>query len=182
MGINGIPQVVGWGSLLVYVAVLVYLVAAMGASSIGRVFDTARQDETVAVSLGMSVTRYHALAFAMSGCVGGLTGGFYAFFFHSITPDQFGFSLLVTTLAAVVLGGRVSVFGPLVGAVIMTVLPEVARPLADQRYLVDGALLMIAIIYLPDGIVDTLKYRLEQRGLKRSARKLAGGQHAASTR
>lgn len=182
MGMNGIPQVVQWPHLLIYVVALVYLISALGGSSIGRVFDTARQDETVAVSLGMSVTRYHALAFALSGAVGGLTGGFYAFYLHSITPDQFGFALLVTTLAAVVLGGRVSVAGPIVGAAIMTFLPELARPLAEQRYLLNGALLMIAIIYLPEGIVDTVKYKLEQRKLTRASLNGAGGRHATSER
>lgn len=182
MGLNGIPKVVDWGFLLVYLAALVYFLVALGGSSVGRVFDTAREDETVAVSLGMSVVRHHALAFAISGGIGGLTGGLYAFYFHSITPDQFGFPLLVTTLAAVVLGGRVSVAGPFVGALIMTVLPELARPLAEQRYLFDGALLMFTIVYLPEGIVDTLRYKLRRRSLRRTTQNLAGGRHATSSR
>jgi len=86
-------------------------------------------------------------------------------------PEQFGFPLLVDCLTAVVLGGRISVAGPMVGAVILTVLPELARVLADQRYLLHGALLMLVIIYLPDGIVDTLKFRLGRRASALAAKR-----------
>jgi branched-chain amino acid transport system permease protein len=64
--------------------------------------------------------------------------------------------MLVTVLAYVVLGGRRSVLGPLAGATILTLLPELARPLAENRLIVHGAILMIVITYLPHGIVDTL--------------------------
>jgi branched-chain amino acid transport system permease protein len=169
LGLNGIPHVVDTWHLVAFLAVVVYVMLALGASSIGRAFDAARQDETVAVALGMSVVRYHALAFMLSGAIAGLTGGLYAFHRYSIVPEQFGFSLLVEALAAVVLGGRISVAGPIVGAVTLTILPELARGLAEQRYLLHGALLMLVIIYLPGGIVDTLKFRLGRRASERLA-------------
>jgi len=64
--------------------------------------------------------------------------------------------LLVATLAMVVLGGRVSVWGPIVGAIIMTALPELLRNLQDYRTVVQGAILMLSITLLPLGIADTL--------------------------
>jgi branched-chain amino acid transport system permease protein len=179
LGINGIPHVVETWHLLLFLAILVYLLLAIGGSSIGRAFDAARQDETVAVALGISVVRYHALAFVLSGAIAGVTGGLYAFHRYSIVPEQFGFALLVESLAAVVLGGRISVAGPIVGAVVLAILPELARGLAEQRYLLHGALLMLVIIYLPDGIVDTIKFRLASRASQRLAAKriaTAGGQ------
>ena len=66
-----------------------------------------------------------------------------------------------------VLGGRVSPWGPLVGAAILTVLPEVARLFKDYALLVHGALLIAAITWLPDGVVDTLRRRLALRRLRR---------------
>jgi branched-chain amino acid transport system permease protein len=78
---------------------------------------------------------------------------------RAIDPQQFGFGLLVMALATVVLGGRVSVWGPVVGAGLLTLLPEFIRVFADQRLITYGALLMVVIVYLPDGIVDTLKAR-----------------------
>ena len=174
LGLNGIPHVINTWHLLVFLALLVYLMLAIGGSSIGRAFDAARQDETVAVALGISVVRYHALAFVLSGAIAGVTGGLYAFHRYSIVPEQFGFSLLVETLAAVVLGGRVSVAGPIVGAVVLTILPELARGLAEQRYLLHGGLLMLVIIFLPGGIVDTLKFWIGRRRSERMAGRDAG--------
>jgi branched-chain amino acid transport system permease protein len=75
---------------------------------------------------------------------------------HSIVPEEFGFDMLTAVLAYVVLGGRRSVAGPIVGAVLLSLLPEIARPLADNRMIVAGGLMMLAIIYLPHGIVDTI--------------------------
>ena len=117
----------------------------------------------MAVALGISVVRYHALAFTLSGAIAGFTGGLYAFNRFSLVPDQFGFSMLVASLAAVVLGGRTSVLGPVVGTAVLAVLPELARSFAEQRYLLHGTLLVLVIIFLPDGIVDTAKFRLRQR-------------------
>jgi branched-chain amino acid transport system permease protein len=75
---------------------------------------------------------------------------------HSVVPEEFGFDMLTTVLAYVVLGGRQSVAGPIVGAVVLSLLPEIARPLADNRMILLGALIMLAIIYLPHGIVDSI--------------------------
>ena len=94
----------------------------------------------MAVALGISVVRYHALAFTLSGAIAGFTGGLYAFNRFSLVPDQFGFSMLVASLAAVVLGGRISVLGPVVGTAVLAVLPELARSFAEQRYLLHGGL------------------------------------------
>jgi branched-chain amino acid transport system permease protein len=156
LGLNGIPKVVGTASLLVFLVATTYLLVAVGGSGIGRAFDAIRQDETVAVSLGINVVRYQRLAFMLSGAIAGVTGGLMAFHNYALVPEEFGFGMLVAALAFVVLGGRISVAGPIVGTVILTLLPEVARPMADYRMLVHGALLIVVIAYLQNGIVDTL--------------------------
>ena len=179
LGLNGIPKTVETWHLAIFLAVLVYLMSAIGRCSFGRAFDAARQDETVAVSLGVDVSRHHALAFALSGAIGGLTGGLYAFHSYSLVPEQFGFSMLVASLAAVVLGGRISVWGPVVGAALLAVLPELARSFAEQRYLVHGALLMLVIIYLPDGLVDTINHRRLQSRTNKAEPVAIGGTHGA---
>jgi len=159
LGINGIPQLVGTLGLLLYLAIVVALMTVINRSGIGRAFDALRQDETVAVALGISVIKYHALAFILSGAIAGAGGGMLALNTFSIHAEQFGFPLLVAALAAVVLGGRTSVLGPIVGAALLAILPEIARPLAEQRLLVYGLILIVIIIYLPRGIVDTLAAR-----------------------
>lgn len=159
LGINGIPKAATSPVVLGTLALVVVLLWNLGRSRFGRAFDAIRQDETVAVALGIPVVRMHLLAFAASGLLGGLGGALEAYHSYSITPEQFGFHLLVAALTFVILGGRVSVWGPLVGAAIMTLLPEFARPLKDYRLLLQGGLLIVVTIYLQDGIVDTLLAR-----------------------
>jgi branched-chain amino acid transport system permease protein len=159
LGLNGIPKSVGFWTLLCATGLLTYAFAAMSRTALGSAFDAVRQDETVAATLGISIRRTHAMAFALSGAVSGLAGGLIAFHDYSLVPEQFGFSMLVAALAFVVLGGHLSVWGPLAGAVILTALPEVARPVAEQRMLVHGGLLIVVIAYLQHGVVDTLRLR-----------------------
>lgn len=156
MGIHGIPQLVGTGHLLFITAVIVYLLWALNRSWTGRAFNAIRQDETVAGSLGIPVPIHHAMAFAISGAIGGLFGGLQALYVFSIEPGMYGFPLLVAVLTFVILGGRETVIGPIAGAAFLTLLPELARPLAEWRMLVYGALLVLVITFLPHGIVDTM--------------------------
>jgi branched-chain amino acid transport system permease protein len=155
-GINAIPKVVSTGHLVAALAVVMVLLIVVNRTGIGRAFDAIRQDETVAKSLGISISRFHALAFGLSAAIAGLFGSLLALNTYSIAPEEFGFSLVVAAIGAVILGGRTSVLGPAVGATILVVLPELARPLADYRFLLHGALLIVAITYLPQGIVDVL--------------------------
>lgn len=172
LGINGIPKAATTPVVLGILAAVVFLLHNFGRSRFGRAFDAIRQDETVAAALGVPVARMHLLAFGLSGALAGLGGALEAYHSYSITPEQFGFHLLVAALTYVILGGRVSVWGPLAGAAIMTTLPEVARPLADSRLLLQGALLIAVTVYLPDGIVDTLVARVRRRARARLARSL----------
>lgn len=181
MGMNNIPKQVSTLGLLLCLAITLYALAAIGSTRIGRIFDAIRQDEAVAGSLGISITFHHALAFALSGAIAGLFGAMQAGYIYSIEPHQYGFTLLTATLAAVILGGRRSVWGPIVGAAIMTFLPELARPLAENRLLVNGLLLIVVIIFLPRGVVDGLIMLRRQRampgGAVASAKEVRGGSH-----
>jgi branched-chain amino acid transport system permease protein len=163
LGINSIPKTVGLFGMFCAVAIVTYLMSAMGTTSIGRAFDVIREDETVAVSLGISVPKHHMIAFILSGAIAGLAGGLHAYTSYSITPNEYGFNMLVMVLAMVVLGGRVSVWGPIVGAIVLTALPELLRGLQEYRTVVQGALLMLSIIFLPRGVADTLIATLRRR-------------------
>ena len=162
-GLNGIPRLIGTAQLLLWIAALVYVLICLSRARIGYAFDAIRQDETVAVTLGISAVGHQALAFALSGAIAGVTGALMAYHNRSVAPEEFGFGMLVTVLAYVVLGGRRSVLGPLAGATLLTLLPEIARPLSDNRLIVHGAVLMLVIIYLPHGIVDTLLIAYRRR-------------------
>lgn len=163
LGINSIPKAVHLPGLFVAVVVVGYFLSVIGQSGIGRAFDIIREDETVAVSLGISVRKHHMIAFILSGAIAGLAGALHAYSSYSITPNEYGFQMLVMVLAMVVLGGRVSVFGPVVGAVILTSLPELLRGFQDYRMVMQGALLMFSITFLPRGVVDTVIAALRLR-------------------
>lgn len=167
MGLNNIPHWAGPGRIAVVTGLVVFLGYALSSSGIGLAFDTIRQDETVALSLGMSVAHYQRVAFLLAGFIAGLAGGLMALRNYSLVPEDFGFPLLVSVLTFVVLGGRNSLAGPLVGALVLTLLPEIARPLADYRKFVHGFLMILVIVYWPQGILDTLLLNLRQRRARR---------------
>jgi branched-chain amino acid transport system permease protein len=163
MGFNGIPKVVGTGWLVAAVVLVVYAMHAINSTRIGRAFEAVRQDEAMAASLGVSVRFHQALAFAVSGAIAGLFGALEAFHSYALEPNQFGFAFLVAGLSYVVLGGRRSIWGPVVGTAVLVALPELARSLAENRILVYGLLLIAVINFLPRGIVDTALSAVHRR-------------------
>ncbi|MER2537510.1 MAG: branched-chain amino acid ABC transporter permease [Rhizobiaceae bacterium] len=163
IGINHIPRLATTWQLLIAVAIVTYIIFSIGRSGIGRAFDAIRQDETVAGMLGVSIRRYHILAFVISGAIGGLFGGFHALLVYSIEPALFGFEFLAMVLTFIVLGGKGSVWGPIIGTAIIVSLPEIARPLAENRQMAQGILMMVMIAYLPNGVYDSLVSLIRQR-------------------
>ena len=167
MGLNAIPTLVGTVETLIALVLVVYLMTAISATRLGRAFEAIRQNEAVASSLGVSVNFHQALAFAISGAIAGLFGGLEAFQSFTLFPATFGFPAVIAALSYVVLGGRRSVAGPIVGAAILLALPEISRPLADYRMALYGAILMLVIAFLPRGIVDTGLLALRRRRIAR---------------
>jgi branched-chain amino acid transport system permease protein len=162
-GLNDIPPAANTGVLAACLAIAGSLLWLLGRSDIGRSFDTIREDETLAVTLGIDVAHYHRLAFVLSGGLAACGGAMLAFHDYSLMPDAFGFTMVTNVLAYVVLGGSGSVAGAIGGAVLLTILPEIARPFADNRMIAVGVLLMLSIIYLPHGFVDGLRGRSWRR-------------------
>ena len=175
-GIHSIPKVVGTLHLAIALAVVIYLFWALQRTGVGRAFEVIRQDETVALTLGVSVTRYHAIAFVISGAIGAFYGGLLSLYTYSVDPAQFGFEFVVAALAAVVLGGPSNMWGPLIGAAMLAILPELARPLAEYRPMVHGILLVVIITFLPEGIADSIAHRLRSRRVRRTQQ--ASASHA----
>lgn len=168
LGFHNIPRVVTPWILFFAMLATMALLTLLGRGGIGRAFDAMRQDPAVAASLGVNPTRYHVLSFALSGAIAGLFGGLDALRNFSLTAEQFGFSILIGTLSAVVLGGRRAVLGPLVGTTILVLLPEIFRPLADYRQAVYGLLLVVVMAFLPFGVYDTIVMKLHNRRLARA--------------
>lgn len=167
-GIHSIPKTVSTNHLLIALIAVLYIFSVLGKTGVGRAFDVIRQDEMVGLTLGVAVPRYQAVAFVISGAIGAFYGGLLSLYTYSVDPGQFGFEFAVAALAAVVLGGVSSVWGPLVGAAVLAILPELARPLAEYRPLVHGMLLLVIITFLPHGIADSIKNALRSRRMRDS--------------
>jgi len=166
-GVNGIPRWASAGPLVVLTLVVIVLAAAVDYSRIGRQLSAARMDEQAAAAVGVDVARLRLFAFLLSGVIGSIAGIAIAGNQYFISPGGFGFSLLIATLSIVVIGGYRSWPGPLVGAILLTLLPQIFKSLANYQSLVSGALLVLVVLFLPDGIAGGAV-----RGIKALSRQL----------
>jgi branched-chain amino acid transport system permease protein len=145
---------------LVLIAVaLSYLVChRLVASRIGRAFLALRENEALAESVGIDVTRYLVLAAIVSAAMAGLAGGLYAHYTRFVSPEVFLFSYTVTMVIMVVAGGKGTLAGPVVGAVLFTALPEALREVTSWQWqmLAYGTILVLLVFFLPRGIVPAL--------------------------
>jgi branched-chain amino acid transport system permease protein len=112
-------------------------------SSLGRVWRALREDDVAAQAFGINLNRYKALAFAASAAVAGLSGAFTAHMYTYIT------------LTMAILGGMGNILGAILGALALTILPEVFRGLVDYRYFLYGLVLVLLIRFRPQGILGT---------------------------
>jgi len=121
-------------------------------SWMGRAFDAVAQDEDVARSIGINVARYKIIAFFLGTAAAGLAGGIYAHLAQLIVPDAFNFIESITILAMAVVGGLGSTIGVALGAVLLTLMPELFRFVNDYKLLVYGALLVAVMRFSPRGL------------------------------
>ncbi|MDO8944280.1 MAG: branched-chain amino acid ABC transporter permease, partial [Desulfobacterales bacterium] len=112
-----------------------------------------REEETAAASVGISPVRFKLLAFVLGTAMAGLGGALYAHFMRFISASDFAFPLSVSLLSMVVVGGMGTLWGPILGACIIGVLPEVFRPLVDYRILFYTMLLLLMIRFQPGGLL-----------------------------
>lgn len=125
---------------------------AIVSSRVGRAMVAARDNEPLATACGIDVFRVRLFAFAVSGGLAGLAGACYAHYVTFIDPGMFGFSFSEALLIMVILGGSGTLWGPVIGAVVFTVLPEVLRVAPEVRSLLYGAILFVIVLYMPRGL------------------------------
>lgn len=144
------------GQYYVILTVLVLAVVAVRRvidSRLGRAFRAIRVNEDLAEALGVPTRRLSLLAFVLSGVVAGVAGALYASYISYLHPADASFWISLNAILFVVVGGAGTTLGPIVGAVAMTVLPEGLRLFEEFRLLLFGLLLVVVIMYFPEGIV-----------------------------
>ena len=122
-------------------------------SKLGRAFRAIKANELAATMMGIRTARYKILAFVLSAVVTGLAGGFYATLVSYIDHNSFNFDISILILSIVILGGMGTVRGMYLGAIILIVFPEVARPLMEWRFVVYGLVLILMMRFRPQGVL-----------------------------
>ena len=160
-GIAQIPQPMGangYAILAIASAVLMLLLSIhVRRSWMGEVFRAIASDEDAAKSVGVDTARYKLWAFALGTAGAGLAGGIYAHFYDIIVPDAFDFVQSITILAMVVIGGIGSTAGAVLGAILLTLMPEMFRFINDYKLLVYGGLLIVVMRCSPGGIIGLVR-------------------------
>ena len=144
---------------------LFYLVAGIGAlvywlmdnlvrSPVGDTLRAIREDEVSAASLGVRSYVWKAFAFSVGAGVAALAGIFYPGFVGTLVPDAFNIVESFTMLAMVIVGGMGTMIGPVIGAVVLTFLPELLRGFGELRLMIYGVALTLVVLFMPGGMVQ----------------------------
>ncbi len=125
----------------------------------GRILHSIRDDETLSESLGVNIFRFKMLAFVISAAFAGLAGALYAHYLTVVTPDMFVFATTAIAIVAVAVGGAGTKSGPVLGALLTVLIPEMMRLAQTYRLLLAGAILVVIALFVPEGFFPRL-YKL----------------------
>ena len=150
---------------LVFVGLVAFLLYRIVNSRIGDALIAIRENEELARSIGVDAMAYKVFAFTLGGALAGMAGSFYAHYILFISPVTFTIAESINLLVMIIFGGMTTLFGPVFGAVALTLLPEFLRMAGSLRLVIYGVALVIFIIWLPLGVWGTIKSRwMERRG------------------
>lgn len=167
MGITNIsaPSILGWQAFraheLYWYALALLLLAILFQwqllrSPLGRTWRAIREDDTAAQSYGINLNRYKALVFVASTFIAGISGAFTGHMYTYINNATFANTLSILVLTMAILGGMGNMLGAVMGALLLTALPEVFRGLDDYRYLVYGITLLMLVRFRPQGLFGSV--------------------------
>jgi branched-chain amino acid transport system permease protein len=182
VGIIGIPAPPGIGPftfdttrsqyylVLVFLVVSLWLMHRIVSSLLGRAFMAIRNGEDLAETLGINLMRTKVLAFVLSTGYAGLAGALYAGFVRFLGPGIALESQTFDMIAAILVGGIGTLFGPLLGVVLLTVVTQALQSLQDYRMIVFGPLLVVLVMFFPQGILGFIQQRRARRAAQAAAR------------
>ena len=185
MGVRGIPGITLFGvegmvfSLVVTAAVMLaalWVVHRLVHSYYGNSLRALREDDACADAMGIDVGRLKLQSFGVACCLAGVAGALFAHTTGFISPESFRFGESILVLSMVVVGGLGSLYGSIIGAVILTVLPELLRDLGSWRMITVGGVLFFSILFLPRGLVGEVS-AIDL--IRRQIRRVPGGRRAA---
>ncbi len=133
-----------------------WAIARVVRSPLGASLMAIRDNETKALMMGIRPLGYKVFAFVFASSLAGVGGGLYVHYLQFSHPDMFNFFVSVDMFLMVVLGGAGTLYGPLLGVVVLQMLTELLRDFMALRLLIYGVLLVVIIVFLPDGLVKPL--------------------------
>jgi branched-chain amino acid transport system permease protein len=150
--------------MLILVIVSLIILYLIEHSRIGRSWQAISRDDLLAESVGINVAAYKVLGFTIGSFFAGLFGAFYSQFYNVITPSEFGFFFSIYILVYMIVGGRRNFIGPVIGCLLLLLIPELIGGLGGYRPFVFVAILMAVLYTLPDGMAS-LPARLKHTDL-----------------
>jgi branched-chain amino acid transport system permease protein len=160
-GPRGLGDQPNWANLptvFAVTAVAIWIINNFVTSIIGKGLNAVRDDETAAEAMTINTRRTKMTAFMFAAFWAGVAGGLYAHIMHYVNPANFGIQKLAEMLAMVYFGGLNSVYGSIVGAVSISLLGEMLRPLEIFKWIIIPLLLILVMIYRPKGLISFTEF------------------------
>ena len=154
LGLNGIPPYTNIFWVLAFAALTVFAITCLVRSTYGRGFLATHDDEVAAEAVGLNTTRYKIVAFVVGAFFAGIAGGLYGHFKMTITPTGFDFTKSIEIVVMVILGGMGNTLGVILAAVLLTLLPEILRPVSEYRMVIYSFLLIVLMLARPQGLFN----------------------------
>ncbi len=178
LGISGLDRlstsrVYDYYITVVLMLVLTTIMWKITDSKTGIVLHAIREDELAVRAGGINTTRYKLLAFCLSGFFAGIAGGLYAHIMRTVGPSTLEVALSFQVIIWSVFGGIVSIYGPVAGVFILFPLAEFLRILPKVRMLVFAVLVLLTLIYMPEGLIPWIRNKIEKECPRCKVRSIA---------
>lgn len=173
MGVSGVSRLSSFTSGFVLVLITLFIILNLIHSRAGRAIMSVRDNKIAADSIGISTTSYKLMAFVISAAFAGMAGTLYGMNYTTITAAKFDFNTSILILVFVVLGGLGNIWGSIIAATVLTVLPELLREVGNYRMLIYAILLIAMMLFNNSSFKQRL---LEKRGMKQMEKLENAGQ------
>jgi len=147
-----VPKYTNFFWTFTFVAIIIYFIHNLINSTYGRGFLAVKDDEVAAESMGVNTTKFKVVAFVSGAFFAGIAGALYGHFNLYLNPEDFNFLKSVEIVVMVILGGMGSMIGVIIAAIILTILPELLRGVAEYRMIIYALLLIIMMLTRPQGL------------------------------